>query len=89
WQLVFIHIHLFIIYLAFISCHCQTAPTLPRSINLFCFLWVGNPKTALKGGYLGRRGGSSFASRWVEGWLPEKNRDRLWGLQMCLRLCVG
>jgi hypothetical protein len=35
----------------------------------FVFLSVGNPKTALKGGYLGRKGGSSFASLWVEGWL--------------------
>jgi len=37
WQLVFIHIHLFIIYLALFSCHYQTAPTYPRSTNLFCF----------------------------------------------------
>src|SRR5574344_1713758 len=37
WQLVFIHIRLFIIYLALYSCHFQTAPTYPRSTNLFCF----------------------------------------------------
>jgi len=37
WQLVFIHIRLFIIYLALFSRHCQSVPTLPRSTNLFCF----------------------------------------------------
>jgi len=41
WQLVFIHIRLFVIYLAFISCHYQTAPTYPRSTNLFCFFERG------------------------------------------------
>jgi hypothetical protein len=35
----------------------------------FVFLSVGNPKTALKGGYSGWRGGSSFASLWFERWL--------------------
>ncbi|MCK5015937.1 MAG: hypothetical protein KAS32_02605, partial [Candidatus Peribacteraceae bacterium] len=28
----------------------QSALTLIRSTNLFCFLWVGKPQTALKGG---------------------------------------
>jgi hypothetical protein len=28
-------------------------PTYPRSTSLFCFLSVGNPKTFLKGDYLG------------------------------------
>jgi len=28
----------------------------------FVFLSVGNPKTVLKGGYVGRKGGSSLAS---------------------------
>jgi len=37
WQLVFIHIRQFVIYLAFIFSHCQTAPTYPRSTNLFWF----------------------------------------------------
>jgi len=32
----------------------------------FVFLSVGNPKTVLKGGYVGWRGGSSFASLWFE-----------------------
>jgi len=41
WQLVFIHIRLFVIYLAFISCHYQPAPTYPRSTNLFCFFERG------------------------------------------------
>jgi hypothetical protein len=61
WQLVFIHIRLSVICLALFSCHYQSAPTYPRSTNLFCFLSVGNPKTVLKGGYSGWRGGSSFA----------------------------
>jgi hypothetical protein len=30
----------------------------------FVFLSVGNPKTVLKGGYSGWKGGSSFASLW-------------------------
>jgi len=66
---VFIHIRLFVIYLALFSCHFQAAPTYPRSTNLFCFFRVGNPKTVLKGGYVGWRGGSSFASLWFEHWL--------------------
>ena len=41
WQLVFIHIRLFIIYLALLSRHCQSAPTYPRSTNLFCFFERG------------------------------------------------
>jgi hypothetical protein len=35
----------------------------------FIFLSVGNPKTVLKGGYVGWKGGSSFASLWFERWL--------------------
>jgi len=35
----------------------------------FIFLSVGNPKTVLKGGYVGWKGGSSFASPWLERWL--------------------
>jgi hypothetical protein len=34
----------------------------------FVFLSVGKPKTVLKGGYSGWRGGSSFASLWLEHW---------------------
>jgi hypothetical protein len=30
---------------------------------------VGNHKTVLKGGYVGRKGGSSFASLWFDRWL--------------------
>lgn len=35
----------------------------------FVFLSVGNPKTVLKDGYSGWKGGSSFASLWFERWL--------------------
>jgi hypothetical protein len=35
----------------------------------FVFLSAGNPKTVLKGGYSGWRGGSSFAILWFERWL--------------------
>jgi hypothetical protein len=35
----------------------------------FVFLSDGNPKTVLKGGYSGWRGGSSFASLWLVRWL--------------------
>ena len=69
WQLVFIRICLFVIYIALISRHYQSIPTYPRSTNLFCFLSVGNLKTVLKGCYLGWKGGSSFASLWIERWL--------------------
>jgi hypothetical protein len=31
----------------------------------FVFLSVGNPKTVLKGGYSGRRGGSSSRKLWI------------------------
>ena len=41
WQLVFIHIRLFFIYLALFSCHCQPAPTYLRSTNLFYFFERG------------------------------------------------
>jgi hypothetical protein len=37
--------------------------------QIYFFLSVGNPKTVLKGGYSGWRGGSSFASLWFERWL--------------------
>jgi hypothetical protein len=43
----------------YFSSHFQTAPNYPQSTNLFCFLSVGNPKTVLKGGYVGWKGGSS------------------------------
>jgi len=35
WQLVLIHFRLFINHLSLFSSHCQTAPTYPRSTNLF------------------------------------------------------
>jgi hypothetical protein len=47
WQLVFIHICLFIIYLALFFCHSQTAPTYPRSTNLFCFFERGQIREAI------------------------------------------
>ncbi len=61
WQLVFIHIRLFVIYLAFIflSLTIFTNLSTKHKFILF-FLSVGNPKTVLKGGYSGWRGGSSF-----------------------------
>jgi len=37
--------------------------------QIYFFLSVGNPKTVLKGGYTGWKGGSSFASLWLERWL--------------------
>jgi hypothetical protein len=37
WQLVLIHICLFVIYLAIIYCHFQSAQSYPRSTNLFFF----------------------------------------------------
>ena len=44
---------LFVFYLANILT-CQIALLYPRSTNLFCFFLSGfNPKTVLKGGYLG------------------------------------
>jgi len=69
WQLVFIHNRLFVINLALFSCHYQSAPTYPQRTNLFCFFERGQPKTDLKGGSLGWKGGSSFASLWLEPWL--------------------
>ncbi len=70
WQLVFIHIRLFVIYLAFIF---LVIFNLHQPIHeaqiYFVFLSVGNPKTDLKGGYVGRKGVSSFASLWFERWL--------------------
>ncbi len=63
WLLVLFFYHLF----SSIQIY-QNAQAYPRSTNLFCFLSVGNPKTVLKGGYSGWRGGSSFASRWIERW---------------------
>jgi hypothetical protein len=70
WQLVFIHIRLFVIYLAFIFLviHNLHQPIHEAQIY-FVFLSVGNPKTVLKGGYVGRKGGSSFASLWFKRWL--------------------
>ena len=54
WQLVFIHIRLFIIYLAFIF---LVIVNLHQPIHeaqiYFVFLSVGKPKTVLKGGYSG------------------------------------
>jgi hypothetical protein len=41
WQLVFIHIRLFDIYLAILFCHFLSATTYPRSTNLFCFFERG------------------------------------------------
>ena len=66
WQLVFIHIRQFVIYLAlfFLS----LSPIHEAQIY-FIFLSVGNLKTVLKGGYSGWRGGSSFASLWTKHWL--------------------
>ena len=41
WQLVFIHIRLFVIYLAFIFLSLSNCTNLPRSTNLFCFFERG------------------------------------------------
>src|SRR5574344_1494140 len=61
WQLVFIHIRQLVIYNLHQPIHAAQI--------YFVFLSVGNPKTVLKGGYVGRKGGSSFASLWFERWL--------------------
>ena len=65
WQLVFIHIRLYIIYLAIFVIVKLHQPIHEAQIY-FVFLSVGNPKTVLKGGYSGWKGGSSFASLWFE-----------------------
>ncbi|ASB50384.1 hypothetical protein CDL62_15140 [Alkalitalea saponilacus] len=68
WQLVFIHIYLLAIYLAFFSF--LVIAKLYQPIHepqiYFVFLRVGNPKTVMKEGCLGWNGGSSFVSRWFE-----------------------
>ena len=70
WQLVFIHLHLFFIYLAFIFLVIVNMHQPIHEAQIyFVFLSVDNPKTVLKGGCLGWRGGSSFASLWLERWL--------------------
>jgi len=58
--------HLFSIYFLVIGNLHQ--PILEAQIY-FVFLSVGNPKTVLKGGYSGWRGGSSFASFGFKRWL--------------------
>jgi hypothetical protein len=58
--------HLFSFYFLVISI--CTKPIHEAQIY-FVFLSVGNPKTVLKGGYVGWKGGSSFASLWFERWL--------------------
>jgi hypothetical protein len=54
WQLVFIHLRLFVIYLTliFLSLSNCTNLSTKHKFILF-FLSVGNPKTVLKGGYSG------------------------------------
>ena len=70
WQLVFIHIRLFVIYLAFIFLVIVNMHQPIHEAQIyFVFLSVGNLKTVLKGGYVGCKGGSSFASLWFERWL--------------------
>jgi hypothetical protein len=54
WQLVFVHIRLFVIFLALFSCHYQIAPTYILSTIYFVFLSMGIPKIVLKGAYVGR-----------------------------------
>jgi hypothetical protein len=70
---VFIHTRLFVIYLAVIllSLSTRTNQSTKHKFVLF-FLSVGNPKTGLRGGYSGWRGGSSFTRLSFERWLPEK-----------------
>jgi len=64
WQLVFIHICLSVINLAFFQIIISLHQPIHEAQIYFVFLSVGNPKTVLKGGYVGRKGGSSFASLW-------------------------
>jgi len=69
WQLVFIHIRLVVICLDFFIIIPNQHQLIHEAQIYFVFLSVGNPKTVLKGGCSGWRGGSSFASLWFEGWL--------------------
>ena len=58
--------HLFSFYfLVIVNLH----QPIHEALIYFVFLSVGIPKTVLKGGYSGWRGGSSFASLWFERWL--------------------
>ena len=66
---MFIHIRLFVIYLAFFHVIINLHQPIHEAQIYFVFLSVGNPKTVLKGGYSGWKGGSSFASLWFERWL--------------------
>jgi hypothetical protein len=65
-QLVFIRIHLFVIYLALFFVIVNLHQPIHKAQIYFVFLSVGNPKAVLKGGYVGRKGGSSFANLWFE-----------------------
>jgi len=53
WQLVFIHIRLFIICLSLFLVIVNLHQTIHEAQIYFVFLSVGNPKTVLKGGYSG------------------------------------
>jgi len=50
---VFIHIWLFVIYLAFFLVIVNMHQPIFKAQIYFVFLSVGNPKTVLKGGYSG------------------------------------
>ena len=67
WQLVFIYIHLFVIYLAFIfQVIFKLHQTIYKVQIYFVFLSVGNPKTGLKDGYVGWKDGSSSRKLWIQ-----------------------
>jgi hypothetical protein len=51
WQLVFIHIRLFVIYLAFNFLSVKLHQPIHEAQIYFVFLSVGKLKTVLKGGY--------------------------------------
>ena len=55
---------------SFILKLCRPVSYQPKhETQFYYFLSEGNPKTVLKGGYVGWRGGSSFASLRFERWL--------------------
>jgi hypothetical protein len=65
WQLVFIHIRLFVIYLALFSCRFNLHQPIHEAQIYFVFLSVGQNGFAK----VRCKGGSSFASLWFERWL--------------------
>jgi len=67
WQLVFILFCLFFYHIAFISKSFSLCTNLSTKHKfILFFLSVGKPKTVLKSGYSGCKGGSAIARLWFE-----------------------